>query len=464
MHLIVFAVGVGFVAFAWIDRREVFSRLKYPVLEGELALPYGWAIAAIVLLLIQFRRSAGRRFLRLLQFALAACIAAIVIGLLCGHSHWVRYQVYRLETFGKHYQITARDRDTTEVDLVDAVDESKIGQWIRQDAQMLKHLADNRGDLFARRPDEARTTLASLGKVGSKLDDLLAQGSVNTFLLYALAGEIFVDDETKNWSSSQSSKLLNRLIQQVDSISDQELEALFFCVANLGGIVDETGQQRVQSKWLERVPHLQNLLGEGFRLGDIINDLIQDEKAHTVRIIAKEGYGLPYEAKRDHIDRVLNRSLVTLIRLAASARVEVVPGDADLAITLHLNGESLYQYQQQIMEWRSEYKPGRIRSTGGSRLYVPGKSVKRLVPSGETRTRTVLGATVAIEVPVSKPPIKTTTTLAYWADFLRDKDNPNLDSVDYDELSGRVWPLGIHQSYFLASCQQDADVETQNNQ
>ena len=242
----------------------------------------------------------------------------------------------------------------------------------------------------------------------------------------------------------------------MDSVSDEELEALFFCVANMPELVGKENQQRVESMWLKRVPQLASLLGEGLRLGEIMNEAFAEEETKSFEISIQEGYQLPYEATRDRIATVLPRSLATLINLKIPAGVKLVAQDADVNITLRLNGESLYQYQQQIMQWRSEFQPGRIRSVGRTRLYRPGRTVTQAVPSGETRTQTVLGATVALEVPFSEKPIGTEATLAYWSDYARDEDNATLDSVDRQELDGRVWPLGIHQSYFLAGATDEA--------
>ncbi len=418
----VFAISIGFVAFVWVDRSEVFQRLRYPLLDGELAVPYGWATAALVLLLFLVRQSsAGSRILRMMHLGLAGLILTIVVGLLCGQNSWVQYQVYRWETFGPHYHVSANDRAGTESRLVDKISESGvakpgiakpgiakpgiakpgiakpgvakpgIARWIQQDAQMLAHLAENRGNLFARNPDAARITLTSLIATGTTLDDLLGRSNCETFLLYALAGEMYVEPSEKNWAEPLATSFLRRQTQAIDSTSHDELEALFFCVANRSDTIDQQDLLRVRSTWMERVPQFESLLAEGIRLGETINQRLADNKIDAIRFSMKEGYQLPYAAKQKGVVQAMKRSVETLIQLTRKTGIEFADASDSLEITLKLEGEPIDEYRKQILEWRSQYKTKGFRSLKTGTWYRSGSWVDRAVPSGESRIERVLG-------------------------------------------------------------------------
>jgi hypothetical protein len=315
---------------------------------------------------------------------------------------------------------------------------------------MLAHLAENRGNLFARNPDAARITLTSLIATGTTLDDLLGRSNCETFLLYALAGEMYVEPSEKNWAEPLATSFLRRQTQAIDSTSHDELEALFFCVANRSDTIDQQDLLRVRSTWMERVPQFESLLAEGIRLGETINQRLADNKIDAIRFSMKEGYQLPYAAKQKGVVQAMKRSVETLIQLTRKTGIEFADASDSLEITLKLEGEPIDEYRKQILEWRSQYKTKGFRSLKTGTWYRSGSWVDRAVPSGESRIERVFGTTVSLDVPFVSDPIQTGSTLAYWSDILSDKENDTLDGVGYQDLSGRVWPLGIHESYFLS--------------
>ena len=462
-------VGVGFLAFFVIDRREIFARLSSPILDNNNGLPFAWALLAIVLLGLQVRRVSGSRLLWSLRTVILTVVSFAMLLMVCGKTGWARYQVYRWECFHRHLGITARNRGETESEVIDLLTDQAIGQWVHSDEELLKHLAIDRAFSFARRPCEARLAWGSLHQCGVASEDLLAEPNGKTFLLYALAGDVHgVPEGQLAWLAQgdgakrsgkafngglirkdEAAKLLQSKIESIDSLPDNQLEALMFCVANFRDLVEASQRDAVQDAWLERIPELSTLLAEGYSLGESLAETLDQAELTRVRITVDEDYALPYKDKFNQVLLALPRSLQTLIRLNSDSRIEFVQSDdADIEIKLTAGGDVLYKYQRQVFEWRKKYKPGRIGLKMQRRHYRTGRWENERVATGEKTTQTVFGATVRLQASLPPQPIETADTLVYWQDYLRSTDKaPELESAGFNNLQGRLWPLGIHQSY-----------------
>ena len=224
---------------------EIFSRLPYSVVDSDNYVPYAWGLVACGLLAIQLRAATGPRLVRSVRLGLTIATAIAFLAIVAGKSSWVRYQVYRWETNHQHFGITGRSRDDTISELVDQLTENRIGQWLHRDPEMLRYLATDRGGLFARKPCKANLALTSLVNHGAELDEIESTSEGAEFLLYALAGDVFkVTDERFAWisashqpdaneatsviPSSFAENLIRARIESIDSLSDNELEALVF--------------------------------------------------------------------------------------------------------------------------------------------------------------------------------------------------------------------------------------------
>lgn len=466
-------LALGFLAFVWIDRREVFQRLSQAVLDGDNWLPYAWGLVAIVLLAIQVRRIGRWRSLWVLRTLLLAITIGVTLILVIGKSASARYQVYRWECFHQHWGVTALNVDETEDELVLLLAEPAIGSCLHRDDEMLTHLAFTRPDLFARRPCEATLALRSILRYGVGPDQIQSSIKGQTFLLYALAGDVYFDSENPfDWLAYAGSNqaiegqsilppnviqdLLSSRIETLGALSVDELESLVFCVAHFPAAVDSDQRQQVRDAWQQRVPEFSSLLGEGFALGERLNALLAESQSSGVRFAWHEGHLLPVDASRRQVAIALPRALETLLQLTVDSFVDdTVDAGSDGAaeFKLSVDGEVLYRYQQQVLRWTERYKPGGIRTSWGRRgQYRPGRLVTELEPTGETRTVARYGATIKLEAASGAEPFETSATLVYWQDYLLDpEDDSELESASYENLSGRIWPLGIHESYFRGS-------------
>ena len=413
------------------------------------------ASSAFAWLTFQFRRSVGDRFWRGLQGAMAAATACLLAVLLVGQSSWVRYQVYRWELFGNHFGFTAYDQAGTEQQLVWKLGRTGIGGWLQRDAEVLRHLATNCGDLFAQEPEVAKTSLTSLQACGVSLSDCLADRDADAFLLYALAGEMFADVPERQWSDSQTSLFLNRKVAEIDSLSRKELEALVVCIGLRSELVEKAQREKVLSAWLQSVPEFAGLLRDEIQLGRMLNEAFEDQGVDSIRLVTQEGHRLPYQATQDRLSLVINRSLETLINLTGDKPVIWKQQDADLEITISLDSLVLEEYQVPATELRSVYVPGRTQRYGRQRRYRTGRTELQLVKTGGSETRRVFGTTVALDLAFQSDPFGIAETLAYWTDHFRDRKDVTLDASVQRELYGRVWPLGIHRAYFSTNDESD---------
>lgn len=452
-------LAIGFLAFAWIDRGEIFQRLSYSVLDSDNWLPYGWSLIAIVLLIVQVRRVGRWRSLWVFRSMLLAATALLFVTMVAGKSGWARYQAYRWECLHQHLGITARSLDETELELVALVTDQAIGRQLLGDEVMLRRVAFERSSLFARRPIEANRALGALLSFGDDINSIESSDNGKAFLLYAIAGGVFDGGSTDSGPDVKNDTirgLLQERIDSVESLSDNELEALVFCVAHFPLLVDSNQREQVKTAWSLRVPEFSALLAEGYALGEMLHEVLEQNEVSRIRYRLREGYSLPVQAKRRQILVALPRALQTLIQLTSDSPLEFVQedkSDSDVEFKLSADGGALQTYQRQVYEWRKRYKTGGIMPRTGNRSpYRMGRWVQELEATGETTTTTLYGATIKLEAALDTDPIETTATLAYWQDYLRgDKDDSELESTNHHKLSGRMWPLGIHESYFRGS-------------
>lgn len=456
-------LAIAFLAFAWIDRREVFQRLSYSVFDGDNWLPYVWSLLALVLLVIQVRRAGQWRSLKAMRLVLAFLTALVIVVMVAGKSGWARYQCYRWECFHRHLGITSRGHDETESQLVELLTNEAIGSQLSRDREMLNFLAFQRPSLFARRPYEANLALRSLLQLGTDFGDFQSSEPGREFLLYAVAGDVFREDRFA-WSKQANStqpieskstaeqnvvqNLFRSQIDSLESLSDPELEALVFCVGQFPDLVSEQQRQQVLAEWLEWTPELTALLGEEYDFAATLREVFGQDDISQVRFSLHQGYTLPVEAERRQVLVAIPRALQTLVQLTSGLPAQfaqVDEEDSSIDFKISVDGDELQEYQEQVYQWSETYEPGYRFGRG----YQYGRWKSERVATGETRTVSVYGATVKLETPSVSKSVEPTATLVYWADYLRaDTDDPKLDSVRYEHLSGRMWPIGIHESYF----------------
>ncbi|QDT10293.1 hypothetical protein [Planctomycetes bacterium K23_9] len=492
------AVAASFLCFFVLQRQEIFGRLPYSVLANENWLPYVWALVAILLLGLQMRYTQAGKTLGTIGVVLLAAVCLCLGFLLVGRTGWGQYQVLRHECLKHHYGISALRLSDTESGIVARLTDPAVGHYLHVDKEMLEHLALKRADLFARQPCRAALALGSLVQLGVLAEDLTNDPQGSEFALYALAGEVYRSPrESMLWLPQQSvdhtnhaTSLIDKYIDNVDSLSDLELEALVFCVANFRQLVDDAQRKRVREVWIARVPELNALMAEGYRLADSLSRSLSTDSAlagdpATANLQVEEGYAIPYDATAKNIQRSLTRSLQTLIRLQPGRAFkwrepsdgdngDGKNGDSDVKVKLKLSGDELYKYQRQLYLWRKKHQSGRYRRIGTRTEYRPSRPTRELVSAGKSETETVYGATVELQATLrshalrssdkttpkdKKSPverIEREPTLVYWHDYLRMEDkNADLVEVGYDRLSGRLWPIGIHESYLRS----DADSE-----
>lgn len=461
-------IGWSFLTFVVAQRREIFSRLEYGLFDNNNWLPYAGGLIAIICLAFQLRGIGLRRRLALIPTATLVVTVLVLAALLVGKSSWARYRVYRAETLGSHWGVTAHEKEWTQEDVVGRISDPTLGPWFCDDKELLLDMVVYHATLFARQPREARIALASLARLGASIGDIASMGRGAEFLCYALAGETHQDPwygldwlqkpklnpsplegfHAGCFGDASTTQLLQSHVAKLNSVSDQHLEALFYCSLVFPKRLANKDRQLIETQWSKRASKLGMLLDEGFRLREHISQSLSDSDVVRFHIETQEGDVTPTNASRSGITGSLANSTRALLLSTGKEIKFVGPSESEATIKLDVSGKKLYEYQQTLYETATRYERGRVDVFRGKLYSRPGREITKSVPVGSTK-RNAYGAAVALKMHLPTGSVETDETLAYWADY-RTKDGKRdaFAEISYESLAGRIWPFGIHESYY----------------
>lgn len=473
-----------FLWFAIAQRQEIFSRLEYGLIDNNNWLPHAFGFVAIVWLGFQIRKLGIRSVKSVIPTMTFILTIAAFTAILIGKSPWVRYRIYRVESRGSHWCISSLTKERTCEDLVGRLSDPGIGPWLCDDKEMLLDLVVFRAPLFARKPLEARAALTSLIRLGSSVGEIASMGKGHEFLCYALASETDPNPwDDLDWlkhpqttpspsnefhagafTRKSAAKLVLSQLALLETISESQLEAMFFCSLAFTDLLGDNENGQIQNEWSERAGKLGALLDEGFRLRDQVTARLPKSAEVLIHLETEEENVIPIKAKRNGIMGSLNRSVRMLLNSTGKEIQYVEAEESDVKVKLTISGQKLYEYQQTLYETKTRYEKGRVDVFRGRLYSRSGRNITESVPNG-TATRNVYGAAVALKIQFHNDPdsdsdrgnhshhvsdpIETDETLAYWSDF-RTKDGAKnvIAEFSHEQLSGRIWPFGIHESYF----------------
>ncbi|MDF1824519.1 MAG: hypothetical protein P1U68_07740 [Verrucomicrobiales bacterium] len=409
----------------------------------------------------------------MLRSALAATLLCFVVQL-SFRTSLVRYLVVRYEVMERGLGLSHHKPGTRD-ELNDELLSHGIGPWIYKDEGLLRKLVLSHGSHFRNRPVEARIAFAGLRNFGIRFEELWEAPEAEEFLLSLLQSEadpepwfgldrfplpeFSPNPEMRFHSGFLSLKQAKKIVDRSRLRENPNWEQLIFFASFFPRIFTESERDFLFTQWKAHFPEDAHLLEDGYRLRDFLKSRVNGQSPVTVAVtMTFEPYMTPIEVRDKQLDQTLQSAFECLVR-SCSDQVKLVDSEeADLRIHLVLGLIEAYKFEQPIYEFITIRTPIWKR-VGKTTIATTETSMGTKVSGSQTTTKYVASVKAIIERDLNAEQVEHVSleeTMVYWYEFYgaksRNADASTRQEIDwkevYDRVSGRMWPLGIHEDYF----------------
>jgi hypothetical protein len=451
------------LALLTVQRALVFRDGEYGPLNQDSLILLIWAVLALAL------AGAGQPWKMISRWGSWIRCAGVLAGalsigfLLLVTSAWGRFQVLRFEALKANLRISSLSQEPIR-QMPGRLLDPQTGPYLCQDPEIRRLVLDQAGDTLLKAPAAAGAVLLAELASGATFEQVRTHLAGDRLLLACLTLEANpqpwqnlswvrtktpTDDDLSQaalLTTAQARRLVKELLQQEDLAVD-DLEALVFALMNFPQIFDPTQADRLLTTWAQTFDDLEPLAIEGLVLRQRLAALLNGRPEITMSFEALGS--VPDDYAYRHLRFVLERMAVGLVRsTGVSARVVPVGQAADLEILARLQEIPHHTYRQPTYTYETVYHYRTTGLSGRHRIAHTERVAqqKQVLTGYEERTSYAPSASITMTLGTVSEEFP--QTLLFWHHFRFDYENNRFLDLQKESVYGRMWPFGVHQSYF----------------